>query len=127
MKQPSDRADETGSTKPIKFFRELTRSEQLWVQAMQRLRFGRYEYLQIRNGEVVLPSAGVRLVRFGAEDRVPELPSDGFELKRPVAELFAYVRGVNAGEIRCLEIRYGLPISMEVEHRPELAGDRHGA
>jgi hypothetical protein len=36
-------------------------------------------------------------------------------LKPQVAELFAYVRGVEAGEIRTLEVKNGLPYSMEVE------------
>ena len=42
------------------------------------------------------------------------------ELRQQIAEFFAYVREVDAGEIRTLEIRHGLPFSMEVE----LAGAR---
>jgi hypothetical protein len=91
---------------------------------MQRLRFGRYEYLQIRNGEVVLPDTWVRLLRFGAEDAPVGTLADEFELKEQIIQLFEYVRAVATGEIRCLEVRHGLPISMEIEHRPEPLGDR---
>ncbi|MBE7542238.1 MAG: hypothetical protein HS123_07715 [Solibacteraceae bacterium] len=45
--------------------------------------------------------------------------ASGFELKSQVADLFEYVRAVDEGEIRALEIRHGLPFSMEIEHRPE--------
>jgi hypothetical protein len=32
-----------------------------------------------------------------------------------VAEFFAYVRDVDAGEIRELEVRHGIPFAMEIE------------
>jgi rRNA maturation protein Rpf1 len=55
-------------------------------------------------------------VKFGSEDSGTSrtLPNE-FQLKRQVIELFEYVRAVHAGEIRCLEVRHGLPFSMEVE------------
>jgi hypothetical protein len=55
-------------------------------------------------------------VKFGSEDRsaCPTPPAD-FQLKRQVVELFEYVREVDEGEIRCLEIRHGIPFSMDVE------------
>jgi len=51
---------------------------------------------------------------------------DEFELKRQVAELFDYVRTIEAGEIRCLEVRHGLPFSMEVEHLTGSSGGERG-
>jgi hypothetical protein len=87
---------------------------------MQQLGFGRFEFLQIRNGELVLDPwpTTVRDVKFGAADPValrqfPEV----FELKQQVAELFEYIRSVDAGEIRTLEVKNGLPFSMEIELR----------
>jgi hypothetical protein len=58
----------------------------------------------------------VRDVKFGANDpgTAKTVPAD-FELKPQVAELFAYIRGVEAGEIRTLKAKHGLPYSMEVE------------
>ena len=50
--------------------------------------------------------------------------------ERQIAEFFAYVREVDAGEIRTLEIRHGLPFAMEVELAGARAiaseGDRRG-
>jgi hypothetical protein len=90
---------------------------------MQRLGFGRFEFLRIDHGELVLDPwpTTVRGVKFGSEDAATSrTPPDEFQLKRQVIELFEYVREGDAGEIRTLEIRHGLPFSMEVE----LAGTR---
>jgi hypothetical protein len=72
----------------------------------------------IRRGELVLdpwPTA-VHVRKFGAADFQPPKVSTDFELKSSIADLFEYVRGVEEGKIRCLEVRHGLPFSMEVEH-----------
>ena len=101
--------------------RDLFHSEQRFVVAMYELGFGRFESLRIQTGELVLDPwpATVRGVKFASEDpSTSRMPPDEFALKRQVTELFEYVRAVDAGEIRCLEVRHGLPFSMEVEHRP---------
>ena len=101
---------------------DLRSSERVFVAAMQRLGFGRLEFLQIEHGELLLDPwpTTVRGVKFGSEDVAARgtFP-DEFELKRQFGEFFEYVRAVDAGEIRCLEVRHGLPFSMEVEHRPD--------
>ena len=97
---------------------ELRSSERDFVAAMQRLGFGRFEFLRIYKGELALDPwpTTVRGVKFGSEDpATSRTPPDEFPLKRQVIEFFAYVREVDAGEIRTLEIRHGLPFSMEVE------------
>jgi hypothetical protein len=94
-------------------------SERQFAAAMNDISFGRFEFLRIERGELVLdpwPTA-VRSVKFGsAESAMHVTLPDEFELKRQVAEFFEYVRAVDAGEIRCLDLRHGLPFSMEVEH-----------
>ena len=98
-----------------------------FVAAMQHLGFGRFESVRIERGELVLNPwpATVRGVKFGSEESAgPQVSSDEFELKRQVVEFFEYVRAVDAGEIRCLELRHGLPFSMEIEHRPNANGGR---
>ncbi|MCC6363117.1 MAG: hypothetical protein IT165_06300 [Bryobacterales bacterium] len=105
------------------FWGDLTPSEQRFLAAMKAVGFGRFEYIQIRDGQIVLdpwPTA-VRDVKFGVEP-VAERPQSEHQLKRQVAEFFEYTRDVDAGEIRALEIRHGLPFSMEVE----LAASRRG-
>lgn len=106
---------------------DLLPSERAFVVAMQQLGFGRFEGLRIGNGELVLDPwpTTVRGVKFGSEGApASRTPPDEFELKRQVVELFEYVREVDAGEIRCLEVRHGLPFSMEIEHRRDPNGGR---
>ena len=106
--------------------RDLLPSEHRFVIAMQQIGFGSFESVLIEKGQLVLDPwpTTVRGVKFGSEDRsVPPTPTAEFELKRQVVELLEYVRAVDAGKIRCLEIRHGLPFSMEVE----LSGARTAA
>jgi hypothetical protein len=106
--------------------RDLLDTEGAFVAAMTNLGFGRFEFLRIDRGELVLepwPTV-VRNVKFGSQDpgAAKAVPQD-FQLKAQVAELFEYVRAVDAGEIRTLEVKHSLPFSMEIE----LAGGRRHA
>jgi hypothetical protein len=106
---------------------DLTPLEQRFLAAMHALRFGRFEYIQIRGGQIVLDPwpVAVRDVKFGSQDAgTPRVPAGDSELKAQVAELFAYVRSLDAGEVRTLEVKHGLPFSMEVEQH--LMGGRRG-
>lgn len=107
---------------------ELLSSERRFLSAMTDLEFGRFEGITIYRGEVVLDPWPFMIhnVKFGAEPATPRTSSEEFELKRQVAELFEYLRAVEAGQIRCLEVRHGLPFSMEIEHRRDGSGDRRG-
>jgi hypothetical protein len=99
-------------------FGDLLPSETAFVTAMQQLGFGRFEFLRIEKCELVLDPwpTTVQNVKFASGDPgMLGTALDGFQLKRQVIELFEYVRGVDAGEIRTLEIRHGLPFSMEIE------------
>ena len=96
---------------------DLLPSEQRFVAALQQLAFGRLEFLRIQRGELVLdpwPTA-VQVLKFGSSESQPAEHSADFELKKPMAEFFEYIRGVDAGEIRRLEIRHGLPFFIEIE------------
>jgi hypothetical protein len=83
---------------------------------MQRLGYGRFESVRIQRGELVLDPwpATIHSIKFG--NPVPNQPDDrsgDFELKEKTVQLFEFVRGINAGEIRVLEVRGGLPFAME--------------
>ena len=95
---------------------DLLSSERRFLDGMRHLRFGRFEFLQIRNGEVVLDPwpTTIRDVKLGAQAN-SHTGSGDFALKQQVSELFEYIRAVDIGEIRTLEIRHGLPFSMEIE------------
>jgi hypothetical protein len=110
--------------------RDLLASESRFAAAMQQLGYGRFEFLRIERGELILdpwPST-VRNVKFGTADpaRLKER-SPEFELKKQVAEFFEYVRAVESGKIRTLEVHHGLPFSMEIEHGPGSSGGCHHA
>jgi hypothetical protein len=96
---------------------DLSPSEQRFLAAMREVGFGRFEYVQIRKGQIVLDPwpAAVRDMKFGVEVAGEHSAHFDYQLKRQVAEFFEYTRDVDAGEIRTLEIRHGLPFSMEVE------------
>jgi hypothetical protein len=103
--------------------KDLRPSERRMIAAIRTLRFGRFEYLRIEHGEIVLNPwpTSVREVKFGSPDPgAAKVPAGEFELKPQVAELFEYIRAVDAGEIRTLEVKHGLPFSMEIE----MAGGR---
>jgi hypothetical protein len=54
-------------------------------------------------------------VKFGdATPNRPDSQSGEFDLKQQTAQLFEFVRSVEAGEIRVLEVRGGLPFTMEI-------------
>ena len=101
--------------------RDLLPNEQSFLVAMQRLRFGRYETVRIRDGELVLDPwpTTVRHVRFCDNSSRPEPTSDEFLLKQQIVELLVYIRAVDTGCIRRLEVRHGLPFSMEIEYCPD--------
>jgi hypothetical protein len=94
---------------------ELRPAEHRFLEAMQELGYGRFEHVWIA-GELVLEPwpATIRSVKFG--NPTPNRPpaKTDFELKDRIAEFFAHVRRVDAGEILLLEIRGGLPFAMEV-------------
>jgi len=85
--------------------RDLSPTERRFVLAMHELRFGRFEFLRIESGELVLDPwpATIRAVKFGTgeADKQTGLP-DQFDLKRQVADFFEHVRSMNTGTIRCL-------------------------
>jgi hypothetical protein len=99
---------------------DLSSSERRFLEAMQELGHGRFERVRIAAGELVLEPwpATIRSVKFGnANSTRPPTPKD-FELKTSLVELFEHVRAVEAGMIRVLEVRGGLPFCMEIEESP---------
>jgi hypothetical protein len=96
---------------------DLLPSERRILDAIERLWFGRIEHLGISHGEVVLDPwpTTTRDVKFCAKGGLNEPAGNEFLLKQQVAEFFEYIRDVDAGEIRTLEVKSGLPFSMEIE------------
>src|SRR6185295_5925880 len=108
---------------------DLRPSERAFVTAMRELRFGRFQSLRIEHGELVVAPwpKMVRDVKFCSKANQPETTGAEFLLKEQVVELLEYVRGMESGEIRVLEVKNGLPFSMEIEHASDDLGESsHG-
>ena len=102
--------------------RDLSTSERRLVEAMHLLGYGRFESLRIERGELILdpwPTV-VQHIKLGAsETKGWQRAQKQFELRKQVADLFEYVRGVNSGKILTLAVQNGLPFSVEIEHWTE--------
>lgn len=115
-------------TRPSSSPEDFLPSERRFLAAMRTLGEGRFEFLQIRHGEVILdpfPTA-VRYVEFGVDGAAVHnsAPHGALELPDQAAEFFEYVLNFDGAEIRTLEIRHGLPVSMEVELAARHSGVR---
>lgn len=110
--------------------RDLTELERRFVAAMQQLGFGHFEDVRIERGGLALDPwpRTVRGVKFGAggDAWTQKLIPEDFELKAQVSEFFEFVRAQDAGEIRFLEVRHGVPFRMEFEHSSVVSGEQHG-
>ena len=123
-RQPGSIGETVSSASPTST-RDLLPSERRFLAAMQRLGYGRFESLRIQRGKLVLepPPPAVRSVKFGAPTpNIPDEPSGECELKQQAAQFFGFIRGVEAGEIRVLEVRGGLPFCMDVADQLESLG-----
>ena len=101
---------------------DLRPSERNFVLAMQKLGFGHFEAMKIRAGELVVDPwpRMVQAVKFGSEEAVVAGTTEEFQLKMQVTQFLDRVRAIDHGEIRHLEIRYGLPFSMQLECSPPM-------
>jgi hypothetical protein len=107
----------TMSSHTLKSTDDLRPSERRFLAAMQEIGYGRFESLRILRGELVLAPwpATVRIVKFGNPSANTATPgSSEFELKKQVAEFFGHVRAIDSAIIRILEVRGGLPFSMDL-------------
>jgi hypothetical protein len=113
---------------------DLSPSERSFVAALQELGFGHLESIKVRRGELILdpwPTV-VQVLKLGAAQAEPSNRPADFDLKKPLVEFLEYIRGVEDGEVRRLEVRHGLPFSMEIEQRiskgmPDVKGEHDDA
>jgi hypothetical protein len=92
------------------------------VELLQALNFGRVEALTIRDGQPVFdpPPRVIQKLKMGADNAPrPEVGYADFRLKDGVIELLEMIARLENGEIRSIEVRCGLPVSAEIEWRPE--------
>ena len=97
---------------------DLSTPERELLSLMRGVWFGRLEGLVVAGGRPVLPPAqAVRHLRFGATEPVTALPDAGadFELKKEMVEFLAFLRNLGDGEVKRVDVRYGLPVSAELD------------
>jgi hypothetical protein len=82
---------------------------------MQRIRFGRFENLIVRNGQVVYdpPPNLIQVVRIGAEPLAATPDSTDWSLTTHWVELISEFGRIRDGVISRLEFRHGMPVLME--------------
>jgi hypothetical protein len=105
MPQPTNKSD-------------LCEPERQLVDLLRDLDFGRIQELQIRDDKPVLdpPPRVIATLSMKAESFAPEEARLGdFALKQPVVLLLLLIRQIGEGKILIIEVRHGLPVSVEVE------------
>jgi hypothetical protein len=94
------------------------------VELMQALNFGRVEALVVRGGQPLFdpPPRIIQKVKIGGDNGPrPEINHADFRLKDGIVDLLAAIARLGDGEIQCIEVRCGLPVSAEIEWQSEAA------
>ena len=96
----------------------LSPSRRGLVELMRRINYGRIEALNVRAGAPVfdpLPCV-IQKVKIGGDNGPrPETKSQDFTLRKEVVEFFEHLKALGTGVVRCIEIKNGLPFSMDIE------------
>jgi hypothetical protein len=85
---------------------------------MQTLNFGRIESLHVRAGTPVSNPAPqiIQKLKIGGENGPRlERAHDDFLLKRQTIEMLEALRGLGDGKVLAIEVKHGLPFSLEIE------------
>ena len=88
------------------------------VELMQAVNFGRIEDLVIRGGQPLFSPAPriIEKVKIGGDHGPrPEIGYTDFRLKGGVVGLLELFARLGDGEVRVIEIRFGLPVIAEIE------------
>lgn len=96
----------------------LLLSQRRLLEVMQKLNFGRIEDLQVRAGEPVFSPAPriVQKLKIGGENGPrPEIACEDFWLKSQVIELLEAIASLGDGSVLAIEVKHGLPFSVEIE------------
>jgi hypothetical protein len=107
----------------------LSAAQAQLVQLLQAVNFGRVEALQVTQGQPSFdpPPRVIQKLKFGGGENGPrtEFGYSDFRLKHGVIELLELISNIEKGEIRSIEIRFGLPCTVELEwqHHAGTAGN----
>jgi len=88
------------------------------LELLHDLGFGRVEDLSVRDGQTVFdpPPRVVATLKMQAETPACEGPQlRDFSLKQSAVLLLLLIRQMGDGKIRVIQVRHGLPVTVEVE------------
>lgn len=89
-----------------------------FIGDMQRMCFGRYENVLVRDGHPCLTPRPrrIREIKPGGENAArSEGHLEDFLLKEQVIDFFRHLRDIGNGTILILEVKHGLPFRMQIE------------
>ena len=104
----------------------LSAAQNHLVELFQMLNFGRIEALRVSGGEPVFdpPPRIIQKVKIGGENGPrPENSYGDFRLKQGLIELLEVISRLGEGEIQAIEVRYGLPCTLEIERKQDAPAD----
>lgn len=103
----------------------LSDAQSQLVGLLQRLNFGRIEGLHVRGGEPIFDPAPrvVQKLKMGADNAPrPEVDLQDFWLKHQTIEMLRAITDLGEGQVLAIEVKNGLPFSLEIEHRDTRTG-----
>jgi hypothetical protein len=98
----------------------LSDPERRLVELLQDLNFGRIEGLRVYGGVPIFDPAPrvVQTLKMGGQNGPREEASlQDFWLKQPLVDLLQTLRGIGEGEVLSIDVKHGLPFTVEIERR----------
>jgi hypothetical protein len=98
----------------------LTTAQRQLVELLQQLNFGRLERLRVKNGQPTFEPRPhiIKKLKIGGGDNAPRPESNlaDFWLKQQTAEMLQAISDLGDGVVLSIDVRHGLPFSIEIEH-----------
>jgi hypothetical protein len=95
----------------------LSPARQELLALMQSTHFGKIKNLSVKDGQPILvpPPRIVRKIKLAAANKCRTAGPGDFTLKKETTEFFAQLDRLGTGVVKCIEVKNGLPFSMDIE------------
>jgi hypothetical protein len=97
----------------------LTEAQCRLVELLSSLNFGRVEGLSVRDGQPAFDPAPriIQKLKMGGENGPrPESSLPDYWLRAQTIEMLETIAAIGDGQILAIEVKNGLPFSLEIEH-----------
>lgn len=98
------------------------------IELLQHVNFGRIEHLIVRAGLPVFdpPPKVIQKLKMGGDNSPrPESSLTDFLLKQQAIDLLQTIAEICDGEVLSIDIKYGLPLAVEIEKDVQERGRSH--